>query len=178
MRPYNPNLVGAKHVAEIVRTLAVGIDGRIGRRLEDELREDALVQRSNNFFDALLTGFPTLAAVADNDLTPEELRKSSLLGSTTVLRVLAGVYYQLAEVQKYDEEEVAEFFANLAPHTSAPVDSESIWVRHVPDDIFVLGASGPRARRQDLKTLRDAIVDWAINDPSWLSAAVASTASR
>jgi hypothetical protein len=37
----NPNLVGAKHVADIIRAVAVGVDGRVGRRLEDELREDA-----------------------------------------------------------------------------------------------------------------------------------------
>jgi hypothetical protein len=173
----NPNLVGAKHVAEIVRTLAVGIEGRIGRRLEDELREDALVQLSSDFLDALLSGFPSLAAVADNEMTAEELRKTSLLGSTTVLRVLAGVYYQLTEVQKFDEEDVAEFFTKLAPHTTAPIDVDSIWVKYVPDDIFVAGASAPRARRQDLKALRDAIVDWAIKDPSWLSSPVAITAS-
>ena len=167
----NPNLLGAKHVAEIVRTLAVGIEGRIGRRLEDELREDALVQRSNNFFDALLSAFPALAKVADGEMSADDLRKTSLLGSTTVLRVLAGAYYQLSEVQKFEDEDVVEFFAKLAPHTSAPVDKDSIWVKHVPDDIFVAGASAPRARRQDLKTLRDAIVDWAIKDPSWLTSA-------
>lgn len=165
----NPNLMGAKHVAEIVRTLAVGVEGRIGRRLEDELREDALVQRANNFLDTLLTAFPPLAAVSDDELTSEELRKTSLLGSTSVLRVLAGVYYQLSEVQKFEDEDVAEFFAKLARHMRTPVHEESIWVKHVPDDIFVEGASAPRARRQDLKALRDAMVKWAEEDPEWLA---------
>jgi hypothetical protein len=54
----NPNLMGAKHVAELVRTLAVGIEGRISRRLEDELREDALIQKTNEFLDALVAAFP------------------------------------------------------------------------------------------------------------------------
>jgi hypothetical protein len=165
----NPNLMGAKHVAEIVRTIAVGIDGRIGRRLEDELREDALVQRTNNFLDVLLTAFPQLADVADDELSPEDLRRTSLLGSATVVRVLAGVYQQLTETQKWDDEDVAEFFGKLAPHMSVPVTDSSIWVTHVPDEIFAAGASAPRARRQDLKGLRDTLVDWAMTDPEWLA---------
>lgn len=164
----NPNLLGAKHVAEIVRTLAVGIDGRIGRRLEDELREDALVQRTNNFLDVLLVAFPSLAEVADGELSPEELRKTSLLGSTTMVRVLAGAYQQLSEVQKYDDDDLGEFFGQLAPHMAAPVAADSIWVEHVPNDIFVAGASAPRARRQDLKGLRDELVEWATLEPEWL----------
>jgi hypothetical protein len=104
-------------------------------------------------------------------MSADDLRKTSLLGSTTVLRVLAGAYYQLTEVQKFEDEDVVEFFGKLAPHTVVPVDKDSIWVKYVPDDIFVAGASAPRARRQDLKALRDAIVDWAIKDPSWLTSA-------
>lgn len=166
----NSNLMGAKHVADIVRTLAVGIDGRIGRRLEDELREDALVQRTNNFLDALLAGFPALAGVADDELTPEELRKTSLLGSTTMLRVLAGAYYELTEIQKHDDDDVAEFFTKLAPHMAAPLMEHSIWIDRVPEEVFDAKASAPRARRQDLKSLRDVMVDWAIQDPQWLRA--------
>lgn len=165
----NPNLLGAKHVAEIVRTIAVGIDGRIGRRLEDELREDALVQRTNNFLDVLLAAFPQLAEVADDELSSEDLRRTSLLGSATVLRVLAGVYQHLSETQKWDDEDIADFFSKLAPHMSAPVSADGIWVTHVPDEIFVAGASAPRARRQDLKGLRDTLVDWAMTEPEWLS---------
>lgn len=164
----NPNLMGAKHVAEIIRTLAVGIDGRIGRRLEDELREDALVQKSNNFFDVLLASFPDLEAVADEELTPDELRKSSLLGSTVMLRVLAGVYEELSNRQKLDDEEITEYFRKLAPHMPGPVTADSVWIEHVGDEVFSENAFAPRSRRQDLKTLRDALVDWATKNPSWL----------
>ncbi|NNN15451.1 MAG: hypothetical protein HKL82_06295 [Acidimicrobiaceae bacterium] len=166
----NPNLLGAKHVAEIVRTLAVGIDGRIGRRLEDELREDALVEKANNFFDVLLTAFPPLAAVADDELTTEELRKSSLLGSTVMLRVLAGAYAELADKQAFDDEDVTDFFRKLAPHMAGPATAGSIWVSKVGDDVYSPGAFAPRSRRQDLKTLRDAMVEWAIAEPvpEWL----------
>jgi DNA-sulfur modification-associated len=166
----SPNLMGAKHVAEIIRTLQVGIEGRISRRLEDELREDALVQKTNNFLDVLLAAFPPLGAVADGEMTPEELRKASLLGSTATHRVLAGVYAELVDRHKRYDDEVTDFLRTLAPHMEGPVTEDSIWITQVPDDVFSPGALAPRSRRQDLKTLRDAMVVWATTDPQWLSA--------
>jgi hypothetical protein len=168
----NPNLMGAKHVAEIVRTLAVGIDGRIGRRLEDELREDALVERANEFLDALVAAFPPLDDVIDGREAPEDLRKTSLLGSTVMLRVLAGTYAELIDTYGFDEEDVTEFFRKLAPHMGGPVTEDSIWVTQVPDDIFTPGALAPRSRRQDLKSLRDTLVVWArqVTSPPFLTA--------
>jgi hypothetical protein len=168
----NPNLMGAKHVTEIIRTLAVGIEGRIGRRLEDELREDALVQRANEFLDALVAAFPPLDAVIDGKETPEDLRRTSLLGSTVMFRVLAGTYAELVEAYEFDDEDVTEFFRKLAPHMVGPVTEDSIWVTEVSDDIFTPGAFAPRSRRQDLKGLRDTLVSWAcqVTPPSFLTA--------
>lgn len=166
----NPNLMGAKHVAEIVRTLAVGIDGRIGRRLEDELREDQLVQKTNDFLDVLVAAFPPLDAVVEGELTTDELRTSSLLGSTVMHRVLAGVYEELVDRQRYDDEDVTDFFTKLAPHMEGSVTANSIWVMKVADDVFSEGTLAPRSRRQDLKRLRDTMVDWATTEPDWLTA--------
>jgi hypothetical protein len=164
----NPNLVGAKHVADIVRSVAVGVDGRVGRRLEDELRDDALVEETNSFLDALLEGFPDLARVADGSVLADDLRKSSLLGSTTMLRVLAGVYHDL-KAAGWDEEDIAEFFGKLSPFMDTPVKAASPWVQHVPNEIFSENASAPKARRQDLRQLNDTIVGWALTQPEWLT---------
>jgi len=166
----NPNLMGAKHVAEIVRTLAVGIEGRISRRLEDELREDALVQKTNDFLDALIAAFPPLDALIDGKISPDELRRTSLLGSTVMFRVFAGVYAELVDRQRFDDDDVIEFFRKLAPHMSGPVTANSIWVTKIKDDVFSQGALAPRSRNQDLKTLRDTLVTWATKDPVWLTA--------
>lgn len=165
----NPNLMGAKQVAEIVRTLVVGIDGRIGRRLEDELSEDALVQKSNDFFDVLLESFPPLAQVADEELTPEDLRKTNMLGSTVMLRVLAGVYTELTDRRAFDDDDVVEYFSKLAPHMAGSAKEDGIWIAHMDDDVFAVGALAPRSRRQDLKQLRDTLVKWAETSPEWLS---------
>ncbi len=171
----NPNLLGARHVGDLVRTVAVGIDGRVGKRLEDELREDKLVEDAGRFLDTLLDAYPDLAKIADGELTPEELRKTSLLGATTMLRVLAGVYYELGK-QKLDEEQISEFLAVLAPHMTAPVDANSIWVAKVPGEIFTAGASAPRSRRQDLRQLVDTITGWAITPANWLNVETAKAA--
>ncbi|WP_104135136.1 DNA sulfur modification protein DndB [Cryobacterium sp. Y62] len=164
----NPNLVGAKQVAEIIRTLIVGLDGRVSRRLEDELNENALVQKANDFLDTLLESFPPLAQVADDDLNPEDLRKTSMLGSTVMLRVLAGVYAELVDRHKFDDRDVIDFFSLLAPHMSGPAQENGIWIEHVGGDIFAVGSLAPTARRQDLKELRDKLVTWATTNPPWL----------
>jgi DNA-sulfur modification-associated len=165
----NQNLLGAKHVAEIIRTIAVGIDGRVGRRLEDELSEGELVEQTNDFLDVIVSAFPDLSAVADGELPPSDLRTRSLLGSTVMLRVLAGVYAELKDVQRLDDDDITEFFQLLAPQMTLPVAPGSIWVSYVPDAVFTAGATAPRSRRQDLRTLRDSIVKWAIDRPMWLS---------
>lgn len=170
----NPNLVGARHVADLIRTANVGIDGRVGKRLEDELRENALVDTTGQFLDTLVEAFPALAQVADGELAPEELRKASLLGSSTMLRVIAGVYYELRK-QELEGEDIAGFYASLNPHMAAPVDEESIWVTNIPGEIFTPGASAPRSRRQDLRQLTDTITGWAMETPDRLALEAAAT---
>jgi hypothetical protein len=164
----NPNLMGAKHVVDIVRTVNIGISGRVSRRQENELQEGALVQRSNEFFDVLLDAFSDLAAVADGTLSPEELRKRSLLGSSTMLRVLAGVYYQLID-SNYSDEEITEFFRALSDHMFVPIASGSPWLT-IRSKVFAEGASAPTARSQDLRSLTDEIAGWIDTEdrPTWL----------
>jgi hypothetical protein len=163
----NPNLVGAKHVAEIVRTVTVGIGGRISRRQEEELREDALIEKTNDFLDVLVDGFPQLADVADGKLDPGELRKTNLIGATSMLRVIAGVYFELKEAG-WDDEDIADFFKKLSSQMGGPLSKGSEWVTEVPGEIFSVGALAPRSRRQDLKSLVDTITAWAKKQPKWL----------
>jgi hypothetical protein len=165
----NPNLLGAKHVVDIVRTVNIGISGRVSRRQEAELQEGALVQKSNEFLDVMLEAFEDLAGVADGTVTPEDLRKRSLLGSSTMLRVLAGVYYELSN-GGYTDEEVAEFFGTLAPHMASPIAATSPWLT-IKSKVFAEGANAPTARAQDLRSLTEEIAGWIDPDdrPRWLA---------
>ena len=163
----NPNLLGARHVADIVRSVNIGVLGRVSRRQEEELDEGALVQRSNEFFDILLEAFPDLAAVADATLMPEQLRKSSLLGSSSMLRVLAGVYHELWN-KGYDDEEVVDLFRKLAPHMGAPLAKDNPWVADIKSGVFTAGSSAPTSRRQDLRSLTEEMASWIDELPAWL----------
>jgi hypothetical protein len=166
----NPNLLGAAHVVDITRAVNVGIAGRVSRRQEAEFDEGALVQRANEFLTVLVESFPDLASLADNTLNPADLRERSLLGSSTLLRVLAGVYYDLIE-KGYSDEEVGDLFGLLAHHMTAPIDRKSPWLT-IRSKVFAEGAMAPTARRQDLRNLGEEIADWIDSDnrPSWLVA--------
>jgi hypothetical protein len=156
-------LMGAKHVVDLIRTVAVGIDGRIGARRENELNEPTMVEETNDFLDLLLEAYPILAEVADGQLPPENLRKTSLLGSNSMLRVLAGVYHEL--LGAWENEEIGEFFAKLEPLMDAPIKKDSPWLQ---TGAFDEGAVAPGSRAQDLRSLVRQMVEWAKSDPDWL----------
>lgn len=160
------SLLGAKHVADIVRTVTVGLSGRIGRRQETELREAELVENTNRFLDVLVGGFPVLDNMIEGSATPQDLRKTSLLGSATMLRVLAGVYYELASKDNMSDDEIQEFFSKLAPFMDAPVKKDSHWIEA---GVFSVGAMAPKARRQDLEALARTTIRWAREMPKWLA---------
>lgn len=162
----SPCLMGAKHVADITRTVAVGITGRVGRRQEMELHEDALVEQTNSLLDALVNGFPELDKLIEGTITAEELRRTSLLGSTTMLRILAGAYHEL--VKDLSDDEIGDFFSSLAPFMKARIPRSSPWLA---TGVFTEGATAPKARRQDLESLTRQIVNWARVTPDWLRAA-------
>ena len=164
----SPFLVGAKHVAEITRTVNVGLDGRISRRMEAEMNESAVAAKARDFLTVMQDSFPQFQGVVDGLITPEGLRKSSLLGSVLMIRILGGVYYELVETdRKWERSDVEAFFKKLAPHMEAPVYEGSIWLEHT--DLFDEGAMAPHSRRQDLAALVNLLVGWAIENPEWLS---------
>ena len=169
MGPTSPYAMGAKHVAEIIRTTNVGLDGRVSRRQEDEFKEGDLVGQAKRFLDVLTESFPQFQALTAGQLMPADLRKTSLLGSVLFVRVLGGVYYDLLKFHAFDPEMVEKFFKKLAPHVEAPVYEGSIWREHM-HELFSDGAMGPHSRRQDLKQLNDDLVDWAVSKPKWLEA--------
>lgn len=161
-------LMGAKHVADIIRTVAVGIGGRIGRRQESELVDSAVVEKANDFHDALVAAFPQLDDLIEGKTTSETLRKTSLLGSTTFLRVLAGVYYDLSK--DLSDDEIVDFFSQLSRFTGVPIRDDSPWIA---TGVFSVNATAPNARRQDLEKLTKVIAGWASRHPKWFETTAA-----
>ncbi|ASO21984.1 hypothetical protein AHOG_21840 [Actinoalloteichus hoggarensis] len=164
MTARNPNLMGAKHVADLTRGVAVGVAGRMGRKREAEIADEVLVEKIHRFLDCICDAFPELSAVAERTLTPLELRKNSLLGSVGMLRVLAGVYRELRESAVPDEE-ITAFFARLAPHMNAPISEGSLWFRSETKQDFAVNQSSPSTLTQNLQHLVSVITKWYHTPP-------------
>jgi hypothetical protein len=172
MSSSNPHLMGAKTVADIVRTVLVGISGRVGARVDDELsrNQPEAAKRVSTFLDILVAGFDDLQAVSDGDLEPVELRDEkspnrSMIGSATMLRVLAGFYH---EVTRADDDspppmsraEVETFFRDLAPKLrDIPIaDNDDFWLS---TGAFIPNTGAPQARQGTMSKLVKSLVEWA-----------------
>lgn len=164
----NPSLLSAKHVLEILRANTVGIDGRIGKRKEEGLIDQEIARQGLALFSTFTDLFAPLKQVQDGQLTPQQLRASSMLGSPLMLRILAGVNWDLKENHGFTDGAVRDFFSLLAPHMASPAHENSIWKTKVPDHVFEDGSLSPRGRRQDYAALVDTFVDWAITKPDFL----------
>lgn len=184
----NEYLMGVKHVADLVRTVQVGVAGRITKRRQSDFSEKKLIEDATLFLDTLSEGFDNFADVENGSLTPPELRKRSLLGSVVMQRMLAGVYHDLLINPETNQvasshggsytrnrSEVVRFFQSLSPHMAAPVGADSIWVKHTGQ--FDEGISAPRFRAQDLKELTTTVRNWAIEPPEWLRPTVRGMAT-
>lgn len=170
----NPNLLSARNVSDIVRHVAIGIKGRMNPRREAAFSDDKLATLTLRFLEVLCEAFPQLADVVEGDMTPEELRKSSLLGSPTVLRVLAGTFHNVAvelvddvpQLRAGGEDKVAEFFAGLADNMDAPVLPGNPWMETgvFPEE----GGMAPSSRAQDLSRLTETLTQWATGEEQML----------
>ena len=167
----NPNLMGAGSLADVIRTLAVGINGRISAAQEKTLDQKVLAREANKFFEVLRNAFPQLNEISIGNSTPADLRKASILGSSTMLRVLAGVYFELRQ-RGATFIDILEFFKKLGKHTSAPVTSTNssgrMWLNATTEGAFADGANAPGSRSQAVKALVAAIIEWYSNPPAEL----------
>lgn len=163
----NENLISARNVSDIVRHVALGIKGRMNERREKSFSDDRIGALASRFFDCLAEAFGEFGDVIDGTTTPEELRKSSLLGSPTILRVLAGVFHNVAVEQVNDIPQMVPggydvalgFFKALSGHMSAPVVPGMAW--HETGFFPEEGGMAPSSRAQDLAGLTDLLTNWA-----------------
>ena len=173
----NANLLTAKHLADIVRTVEVGVSRRISKRLEDELVDRQVAERTMRFLDVVVDSFPEVQAIEKGELSAPELRRSSLLGSSTMLRVLAGVYHDLTineeePAAQMSDGEVAEFFKGLAPHMYAPISDDGAWKA---TGVFMDSGMAPQSSQGDVRKLNNTIVQWSNETPRWMQQSASRT---
>ncbi|GAB4587622.1 DNA sulfur modification protein DndB [Nocardia sp. IFM 10818] len=179
MTAKNPNLLGAKHVADITRAVIAGAGGRISKRAEQTLTDGEVIEQVKDFLDVLSTAFTDLAAITEEDpetpRTPGELtlsqklRRTSLLGSVGMLRVLGGVFRELRSGDNpADLGDITEFFKRLDPHMSAPVTESSLWRTSDANPDFEPDAAAPIMRTQNIVHLVGVIAGWYRKAPGGL----------
>ncbi|HZT06410.1 MAG TPA: DNA sulfur modification protein DndB, partial [Chloroflexota bacterium] len=159
----SPYWLSVKHLADIVRTIAVGISGRISRRQEGELKDRELAEDARMFLILMGKGFPEIQELSTGEISPQVLRGKSLLGSTSFLKVLAGVYHEIRH--DVGMEDIREFFYQLSPHLTVPIPADS---RILGTGTFEVGASAPMGRRQDLQRSVNVLTYWAKTRPGWM----------
>lgn len=174
----NPALISGETLVNLVRPFATGqVYGRVteARNRELEAEQQDVYLKVNEFLNVLAAAFPELGGVMAGTVQPTEVRSSSLLGSRTMLRVLAGAYQRLTTTRAgrktvkpmMARDQVLAFFKDLAPLMALPLDRESIWFKTgffppLPDDDAADLPRAPMSRQQDLKGLVDVLVRWAI----------------
>jgi hypothetical protein len=167
----NPNLMGATHLTDIIRTIEVGISGRVSDAMEKTLDEQQLARSANAFFEVLTKGFPDFQRVADGSKEVGDLREGSLLFSTTMLRILAGVYHELKQTRVSDDQFVL-FFSKMNNLMKAPVvkgtPAGDLWLGCTSSEAFSNGSTAPGARAQQVKELVAVIASWYSSPPALL----------
>ncbi|MBV9545233.1 MAG: hypothetical protein JOY61_12765 [Chloroflexi bacterium] len=115
-------------MADIVRTLGVGPRGRFSAERERQFTEQQLVDITTPFLDALLESFDDLDDVANGEIAPRDLRERSLLGSATMIRALAGAWYELKEEHSFSDDQVGRYFSGIQSVTDSPLPKDSPWL--------------------------------------------------
>ena len=156
-----------------LRALGVGIAGRISRTQELEWSDDDLAHRTRKFLDALQVAF-----ASEFKKKPVDFRKTSLLSSGTIFRVLAGVWFDLTSSTnaqgkpikpRMSVEDATSFFMKLAPHMTIPIKMGSPWLTTgvFPSPANGASVTAPGSRNQELKKLTLEITNWALKPESF-----------
>lgn len=159
MAASNPNLLGAKHVADLTSAVMIGPSRLLTPRLEATFSDAAVIESVHDWLNTMIGGFADLALVSSGQVSPLQLRGYSLLGSAGMLRVLAGVYSILI-ARGVTSAEIEEFYTRLSPHMGAPIRADSLWRSGETTTHFEVGASAPVMRSQNLAQLAKAILAW------------------
>ncbi|GAA2027570.1 DNA sulfur modification protein DndB [Pseudokineococcus marinus] len=162
----NTALLSARNLSDIVKHVALGISGRMNVRREAAYKDQLVTQLVQAYLDTLVQAFPRLSDVAADETSPVDLRRDSLLASPTILRVLAGVFYELAidvdddmpSLDRAGTQRAEDFFTRLAPHMDAPVTKTNPLFA---SGVFEEGAMAPSSRSQDLRRLVTWLTGWA-----------------
>jgi DGQHR domain-containing protein len=167
------------NVADIVRHVCYGIQGKNKKGDYDQRAEEF----SAKFFEIISENSSDLESLANNAMTPKELRNKSLWGSLTILRCLAGAFFKLAVVSKDNQSEEAfrveqeselnetgvmkfrKLINNLETTKAMEIIGKGKDKKLVSEwydtSVVMAGALSPSSRNQDLTKLAELFAAWA-----------------
>lgn len=157
----SPKIMGAKTVADLVHASVVG-SGRVSKRRHDEISREETHYKAKvmEFLDSLVAGFGAIRDITEGSASPQTMRDASLLGSSTMLRVLAIVWHELRE-KGISAGNIEKFWSELEPSMTLKPDGiaedDKLWI---PTGSFLPGSSAPIARQGSISSLSKAIESW------------------
>lgn len=168
----NPHLLSAGKLSDLIRFVHRGIYGRYSDEMNADIGlDEALVESATRFLDCLVAASPELQQVIDGSLKPGDLRSTSMIGSITMMSVLAGVFHNLSK-EGVSDKEIQEFFSRLVSRMGVPVSSSNasgkMWLSCGSEDTFTEGKDAPGARAQQVKELVTVITGWFSEPPMGL----------
>ncbi|RWR25205.1 hypothetical protein D8Y24_03185 [Agrococcus lahaulensis] len=165
----NANWLSGKAVVDIVRSAVLGVEGRMTKARENSFKEAQVQQIADKFFNLLLETFTDLKEMSEDTISAPELRGKSLLGSSTIIRVLAGAFHLVA-VNNDDADKPYVTSAGLAKMSDLFKALDGQMGLPINDGWFASGvfaekeSKAPSSRSQDLRKLATTVAHWAETD--------------
>lgn len=124
--------LSARQVSDLLVALVTGGTGAAADARATGLAEQEIFAVAEVFLDCFLESFPDLVDMVEEEITPAQLRQTSLLGSATLLRVLALVFHRVAVRRQEQTVELipaavarmTRFFTELSGRMSLPISAE------------------------------------------------------
>ena len=174
----NENFISLKNAIELCRESTWGVPSRWTDKRENLNSEEKLSHLAMGFFDSLERGLATMADLRNRDITPAILRQRSMLGSVSMLRVLAGVHAEVVvvgttantpEIDSEGRRLFEAFLKTLEPFLEFDrrADGSAVlhhaWIEHSATAQFYAdpGAKAPSGRPQAMREFVGVLSEWA-----------------
>jgi len=169
------NLLSLANLADLVRHTVIGISGKMSLGREVWMSESKIEAIAEHFFNALAQNVKVFKMLSEKTALAKDIRAGYLWGSPTILRTLAGAYWELA-VKLDDSRESLEWnqaghdkFASLLVLLGGKIMEIKTEAGSKPKlnkgwydtTLIPAGSIAPGSRTQDLKALSSLFKKWA-----------------
>jgi hypothetical protein len=163
----NKNFLTVVNVADITRHLAFGINSRVTRRREDVYTDEDIFHLTFKFFDLMVNNVAQLQALISGEFSAPQIRETSLLGSATIWRCVAGAFFDACvdandyegylSIDRGRARKFESMIAELAKTMKLPVNRNWYATKLFPSK----NSKAPTSRTQDLRAMVSLMAAWS-----------------